>query len=108
MRQHLISPFIVLSIFFLYFCILKSLISFKCWGKTPKFNRLKSSVISTEIKIITLIECANGKFGQDCNERCGECVGKEQCQHINGSCVSGCKPGYKGIRCTKGSQSLFH
>ena len=46
-------------------------------------------------------------FGQDCNERCGECVGKEQCHHVNGSCFNGCKPGYKGIMCTKGYQSYF-
>ena len=46
-------------------------------------------------------------FGQDCNERCGECLGKEQCHHVNGSCINGCKPGYKGTMCTTGSQSLL-
>ena len=60
------------------------------------------------MKTISLIECVNGTFGQDCNERCGECVEKEQCHHVNGSCVNGCKPGYRGIRCTKGSQSLLY
>ncbi|XP_078328924.1 uncharacterized protein LOC111115260 isoform X3 [Crassostrea virginica] len=45
--------------------------------------------------------CDNEMFGQDCNERCGECVGKKQCHHVNGSCFNGCKPGYKGIMCTK-------
>ena len=67
----------------------------------------KSSFISSEIKIVNFTECGNEMFGQDCNERCGECVGEEQCHHVNGSCVNGCKPGYKGIRCTKGSQSLL-
>ena len=60
------------------------------------------------MKTFTLIECVYGNVSQDCNERCGECVGEEQCHHVNGSCVNGCKPGYKGIMCTKGSQSLLH
>ena len=89
---------------FLYFYIFDLI---NIFGGNPEINRLKSSVISSEIKTITLIECANGKFGQDCNERCGECV-EEQCHHVNGSCVNGCKPGYKGIKCTKGSQCLLY
>ena len=57
---------------------------------------------------MTFTVCDNGMFGQDCNDRCGKCLGKEQCHHVNGSCINGCKPGYKGIMCTKGSQSLPH
>ena len=59
------------------------------------------------MKTIIFIVCDNGSFGQDCNERCGECLGKEQCHHVNGSCINGCKPGFHGIMCTKGSQN-FH
>ena len=57
--------------------------------------------------MINFTVCDNEMFGQDCNERCGECQGEEQCHHVNGSCINGCKPGYKGIMCTKGSQSLL-
>ena len=49
--------------------------------------------------------CSDGTFGQNCTEECGECLGKEQCDHVNGTCVNGCNPGYYGITCTEGGQS---
>ena len=50
--------------------------------------------------------CSNGTFGQDCNEQCGECLGKEQCNYVNGTCVKGCNSGYQGIMCTEGQSKL--
>lgn len=47
-------------------------------------------------------ECDNGLFGRNCTSTCGKCVGAEQCHHINGTCLNGCDPGYKGADCTKG------
>ncbi|XP_061165618.1 uncharacterized protein LOC133174522 [Saccostrea echinata] len=48
-------------------------------------------------------ECDDGRYGQDCGERCGACLGYKQCHHINGSCPEGCDTGYKGNFCTTGN-----
>ena len=52
--------------------------------------------------------CGNGTFGQDCTEQCGECLRKEQCHHVDGSCANGCNPGYQGLMCTKGCHFIFY
>ncbi|XP_061192787.1 multiple epidermal growth factor-like domains protein 10 [Saccostrea echinata] len=46
-------------------------------------------------------ECDDGKFGLKCDQPCGFCFGKEQCHHINGTCLNGCDRGYQGINCTQ-------
>ena len=49
-------------------------------------------------------ECDGHTFGQDCAEACGNCVNDEQCHHINGTCLNGCKLGYKGQQCKQGNR----
>ena len=49
--------------------------------------------------------CENGTFGQDCTQICGKCVGDKPCHHIDGTCMNGCDPGYKGNLCTEGCLS---
>ena len=56
-------------------------------------------------KLLFFIVCSDGTFGKNCTEQCGECLGKEKCDHVNGTCVNGCNPGYQGITCTEGGQS---
>lgn len=51
---------------------------------------------------IYLLECYGGKFGQNCSSICGHCLGKKQCNFINGTCFNGCDEGYHGSYCTKG------
>lgn len=46
------------------------------------------------------VECDGGFFGLNCTEPCGKCYEKEQCHHINGSCLKECADGYSGINCT--------
>ena len=48
-------------------------------------------------------ECDGKTFGKKCGEKCGECVNNEQCHHINGTCLNGCKRGYKGQQCNQGN-----
>ena len=48
-----------------------------------------------------VLECESGKFGMNCNENCGHCS-NASCNHVNGTCVSGCTPGYHGSFCQKG------
>lgn len=46
-----------------------------------------------------ILECKSGNYGLRCNETCGHCSALMYCSHVNGSCLTGCKPGYEGDRC---------
>jgi hypothetical protein len=46
-------------------------------------------------------ECDGRKYGVKCQEDCGYCLELEQCHHINGTCLRGCNPGYKGLPCNE-------
>nr|XP_022300663.1 multiple epidermal growth factor-like domains protein 10 [Crassostrea virginica] len=46
-------------------------------------------------------ECNGGVYGQDCGNTCGSCINDTLCHHVNGSCLLGCGPGYKGDKCTE-------
>ena len=43
--------------------------------------------------------CTQGWYGKDSKEKCGHCLDGHQCFHINGTCISGCQPGYEGQLC---------
>ncbi|XP_061185081.1 multiple epidermal growth factor-like domains protein 10 [Saccostrea echinata] len=45
--------------------------------------------------------CDSGKFGLNCDQSCGFCLRKEQCHHLNGTCLNGCDRGYQGDNCTQ-------
>lgn len=62
--------------------------------------------ISFYMLSIFLIACQNGTYGQSCKDTCGYCLNYDDCFHVNGTCVMGCEPGYKGIVCKNG-QWLF-
>ncbi|XP_056002092.1 multiple epidermal growth factor-like domains protein 10 isoform X2 [Ostrea edulis] len=47
----------------------------------------------------TAWECENGKYGEECQEYCGHCTDLAQCDHVNGTCLSGCNPGFKQGTC---------
>ena len=50
-----------------------------------------------------VIVCDQGTFGEDCNDACGNCLDNDGCNHINGTCLTGCKPGFQGSLCQKGT-----
>ena len=50
--------------------------------------------------------CDNGMYGEDCSKTCGSCINNIQCHHVNGSCLQGCGPGYKGDRCVEGELTM--
>lgn len=52
-----------------------------------------------------LADCDGKMFGDNCSKSCGDCLGSEQCHHINGTCLNGCASGYEGELCTKGKTS---
>ena len=47
--------------------------------------------------------CENLTYGLDCREICGNCLNLKQCNHINGSCMEGCDPGFQGEKCVRGA-----
>ena len=49
------------------------------------------------------LECGNNTFGKGCTGVCGHCSENEQCHHINGSCLNGCDPGFRGLKCDQGN-----
>ncbi|KAF4528993.1 hypothetical protein B566_EDAN017031 [Ephemera danica] len=57
-------------------------------------NKFKKS----EKHYVEVYECENGRFGKNCSMLCNDnCM--EYCNKDNGSCVLGCKPGWKGDTC---------
>ena len=47
--------------------------------------------------------CDQGKYGNGCNDVCGQCLEEDNCYYTNGTCITGCKPGYHGALCKTGS-----
>lgn len=50
-----------------------------------------------------LVECANNKYGLECNSSCGKCFNGDTCNNVNGSCPNGCDAGMFGDKCDKGT-----
>ena len=61
--------------------------------------------IRTNILILTCEECNDGKYGEVCGEECGFCADLSYCNHVNGTCLSGCDAGYNGNLCRHGNQN---
>lgn len=53
--------------------------------------------------IYWLSDCTNHMYGENCSISCGHCLAREQCHHINGTCMNGCDSGYQGSSCTEGN-----
>lgn len=48
-------------------------------------------------------ECKFKTYGVNCSMKCGHCQKKKQCHHITGFCKKGCKKGFQGDGCNKGT-----
>ncbi|XP_052692559.1 multiple epidermal growth factor-like domains protein 10 [Crassostrea angulata] len=47
-------------------------------------------------------KCNNGTYGENCTYQCGECLNAVTCNHVNGTCPKGCKPGWQNTdKCDK-------
>lgn len=46
-------------------------------------------------------------YGENCSIPCGQCLGYEQCHHINGTCKNSCVRTYQGLLCTRGTCILI-
>ena len=56
--------------------------------------------------VIMFSECSVNTFGQNCSRTCGHCLGAERCNHIDGTCETGCAAGWQGRLCLTG-KTLF-
>ena len=56
----------------------------------------------------SFIECVAGTFGKDCKSDCSSNCNYGTCDHENGRCSSGCKPGYREDKCDKSKCSCLH
>lgn len=45
------------------------------------------------------LECTDGMFGDKCSKACGYCKDMSQCNHVDGTCINGCQPGYTSKLC---------
>lgn len=54
-----------------------------------------------------LTECTSGKYGKDCQLDCGHCKNMMQCHHVDGTCVTGCEPGFIGDTCKTGTSEML-
>ncbi|XP_065939425.1 receptor-type tyrosine-protein phosphatase epsilon [Magallana gigas] len=47
-------------------------------------------------------KCNSGTYGENCTYQCGECLNAVTCDHVNGTCFKGCKPGWQNTdKCDK-------
>ncbi|XP_048243321.1 uncharacterized protein LOC124147527 isoform X2 [Haliotis rufescens] len=58
---------------------------------------------STKLNLceVEIYVCSNGRYGQNCSNACTDrkCAGDSPCDHVRGTCVSGCEPGWMGQDC---------
>lgn len=46
-----------------------------------------------------LKDCGNGTYRLVCSELCGHCLEQKDCHNANGSCLTGCKIGFREPFC---------
>ena len=51
--------------------------------------------------MLCILACDSGTWGVNCSNNCGQCVNDTSCDVVNGECVYGCNPGWKGTHCTE-------
>ena len=55
---------------------------------------------------IFVLECTGNTYGENCSETCGNCLGGEQCNIVNGTCETGCAAGWLGQMCMTGKKKF--
>lgn len=53
--------------------------------------------------MISISDCTSQTYGMNCSKKCGHCKGEKHCNHITGICQKGCKKGFQGEKCNKGT-----
>lgn len=47
-------------------------------------------------------ECVAGRFGSNCDQKCGMCMSNAVCDYRSGTCPQGCAEGWAGAKCQLG------
>lgn len=47
---------------------------------------------------LSFLACDSGSYGKNCSKSCGQCS-NDTCDHVNGTCTSECKAGYRTNLC---------
>ena len=74
-----------------------------CIISNKRFNQQSLSLTTVAFNFYLSKECDNNTFGVNCTGVCGHCTEKEQCHHVNGTCLHGCEPGFNGFQCDQGN-----
>ena len=69
-------------------------LSFSCVGQNRELKKLGFFFFFSE--------CENGYYGDDCKEKCGQCLHGQPCDKQKGKCLRGCQPNFLSPFC-KGS-----
>ena len=48
---------------------------------------------------IPVVACNIGTYGEGCKKECGHCHNTTGYNHVNGSCLDECQPGFTGNQC---------
>ena len=67
-------------------------------------SRYKMYILIT-VLVNSFIECDAGTFGKECKSYCSSNCINGACNHVNGKCSGGCKPGYREDKCDKSKHS---
>lgn len=64
-----------------------------------KFTSTSLNSVHVYAIFINIPECPSGSYWLACTLTCGNCRDVNQCNHINGTCLTGCSAGYMGDLC---------
>lgn len=90
--------FFLFVIFFLK-VLFVCLVSINAFRNNANIMGLKLFLLAN---IWYIIECDPGFYGIKCSDVCSEhCADPMSCDHVNGSCMTGCQDGFLGSKCTE-------
>lgn len=73
--------------------------------ETTVYDKIYVEILNQHTHCIERI-CTTGWYGQNCSMECsGHCLDNDACFNVNGTCLRGCAPGYRGPTCSKGTLS---
>lgn len=67
-------------------------------------------IFSLQVKIYDhnfCSECDGHTYGNNCQEDCGICRNREECDIVTGVCSNGCDTGYRGDNCKESMYKLY-
>ena len=63
-------------------------------------------LILSSLFLTNLLDCIDGRYGDNCNETCSVFCKSRNCDGKTGTCTDGCLAGYTGSRCDQSESSV--